>query len=107
MEEFFTGYDKFQEPKAVKVRPAKKAKKEPKAVKASRPKKAKKKKTRAKEVTNIDTVVGLIQGSTEGISTAELRKKTGSAESQILNIVNHAAQAGRVRKISRGVYGAA
>ena len=107
VEEFFTGYDKFQEPKAVKVRPAKKAKKEPKAAKASPSKKAKKKKTRAKKVTNIDTVVGLIQGSTEGISTAELKAKTGLAESQIWNIVNHAAKAGRVKKLKRGVYGAA
>jgi polyhydroxyalkanoate synthesis regulator phasin len=129
VEEFFTGYDKgerkdkekgqkqdmisgapsetVKETKAVKVRPAKKAKKEPKAVTASPPKKAKKRKPRAKKVTNIDTVVGLIQGSTEGISTAELKAKTGLAESQIWNIVNHAAKAGRVKKLKRGVYGAA
>jgi polyhydroxyalkanoate synthesis regulator phasin len=129
VEEFFTGYDKgerkdkekgqkenmiswapsktVKEPKAVKVRPAKKAKKEPKAVKASPLKKAKKKKPRAKKVTNIDTVVRLIQDSTEGISTAELKAKTGLAESQIWNIVSHAAKAGRVKKLKRGVYGAA
>lgn len=96
VEAFFTGYDKGE-----------RKEKEPKAVKASPPKKAKKKKPRAKKVTNIDTVVGLIQGSTEGISTAELKAKTGLAESQIWNIVNHAAKAGRVKKIKRGVYGAA
>jgi polyhydroxyalkanoate synthesis regulator phasin len=107
VEEFFTGDDKFKEPNAVKVSSAKKAKKEPKAAKARPSKKAKKKKPRAKKVTNIDTIVGLIQGSTEGISTAELKEKTGLAESQIWNIVNHAAKAGRVRKIKRGVYGAA
>jgi hypothetical protein len=107
VEEFFTGYDKVEEPKAVKVSPVKKAIKGPKAVKARAPKNAKKKKSRTKKVTNIDTVVGLIQGSTEGISTAELKEKTGLAESQIWNIVNHAAKAGRVKKIKRGVYGAA
>jgi polyhydroxyalkanoate synthesis regulator phasin len=96
-----------KEPKAVKARPAKKTIKEPTAVKARLPKKAKKKKPRAKKVTNIDTVLGLILGSTEGISTAELREKTGLAESQIWNIVNHASKAGKVKKIKRGLYGAA
>jgi uncharacterized membrane protein len=107
VEEYFTGYDLVGEPKTVKVSPAKKAIKEPKAVKASLPKKAKKKKPRAKKVTNIDTVVGLIQGSTEGISTAELKEKTGLAESQIWNIVNRVSKLGKVKKIKRGVYGAA
>jgi uncharacterized membrane protein len=96
-----------EKPKAVKVRPAKKAIKEPKAIKARPPKKAKKEKPRAKKVTNIDTVVGLIRGSTKGISTAELKEKTGLAESQIWNIVNHAAKGGKVKKIKRGLYGAA
>jgi hypothetical protein len=98
-----------KEPKAVKVSPAKKAIKEPKTAKprpAKNVKKTVKKKPRAKKVTNIDTVVGLIQGSTEGISTAELKEKTGLAESQIWNIVNSATKAGKVKKIKRGVYGA-
>jgi polyhydroxyalkanoate synthesis regulator phasin len=116
VEEFFTGYDKVvksetvEEPIAVKVSPAKKAIKEPKAVKPRPAKKAKKtakKKPRAKKLTNIDKVVGLIKGSTEGISTAELKEKTGLAESQIWNIVNSATKAGKVKKIRRGVYGAA
>jgi uncharacterized membrane protein len=116
VEEFFTGYDKVvksetvEEPIAVKVSPAKKAIKEPKAVKPRPAKKAKKtakKKPRAKKLTNIDKVVGLIKGSTEGISTAELKEKTGLAESQIWNIVNSATKAGKVKKIKRGIYGAA
>lgn len=111
-----------EEPKAVKVSPAKKAKKEPKAVKpfpaikepkAAKPRPAKKvksteeKKTRAKKATNIDMIVGLIQGSTEGISTAELKEKTGLAESQIWNIVNRVSKLGKIKKVKRGVYGAA
>jgi polyhydroxyalkanoate synthesis regulator phasin len=116
VEEFFTGYDKVaksetvEEPRAVKVRPAKKAIKEPKAAKprpAKKVKKTAKKKPRAKKLTNINKVVGLIQGSTEGISTAELKEKTGLAESQIWNIVNSASKLGKVKKIKRGVYGAA
>jgi polyhydroxyalkanoate synthesis regulator phasin len=111
-----------KEPKAVKVSPVKKAIKEPKAVKAipaiKEPKAAKprpvkkvkktvKKKPRAKKVTNIDKVVGLIKGSADGISTAELKKKTGLAENQIWEIVNRASKLGKVKKIKRGVYGAA
>ena len=109
--------------KAVKAAPEKKAKKKPKAVKAPRVKKAKKatktvipaptkrvKKARKKapakkRVTNIDTIVGLIQGAPEGISTAELKTKTGLAERQIWGIVNRASNLGKVRKMRRGVYG--
>jgi hypothetical protein len=111
-----------REPKAVKVSPVKKAVKkaiavkaipaikEPKTAKPRPAKKAKKtakKKPRAKRITKIDTIVGLIKGSADGISTAQLKEKTGLAESQIWNIVNSATKAGKVKKIKRGVYGAA
>jgi len=99
-----------EEPKSVKVRPVKKAKKEPKAAKPSPQKKAKKtakKEPGVKRVTNIDMIVGLIQGSAEGISTAELKEKTGLAESQIWNIVNSASKLGKIKKMKRGIYGAA
>jgi hypothetical protein len=114
-----------EESKAAKVSPAKKSKKEPKAnaIKARPPKKepkaakpraakkagkaAKKKAPGLKKVTNIDMVVGLIQGSAEGISTAALKEKTGLAESQIWNIVNRASKLGKIRKMKRGLYGPA
>ena len=113
VEESFLGYDKMvksktvKEPKAAKVSLAKKAMKEPRAAKPRLVKKAKKKKPRVKKITNIDKIVGLIQGSTDGISTAELKEKTGLAESQIWNIVNRVSKLGKVKKIKRGVYGAA
>jgi hypothetical protein len=94
-------------PKAVKAIPAIK---EPKAAKprpAKKVKKTAKKKPRAKRITNIDTVVGFIKGSAEGISTAQLKEKTGLAESQIWNIVNSASKLGKIKKVKRGVYGAA
>ena len=97
-----------KEPKAVKVRPVKKTKKEPKAAKSRPAKKAVKATKKApgvKRVTNIDMIVGLIQGSAEGISTGALKEKTGLAESQIWNIVNRASKLGRIRKMKRGVYG--
>ena len=111
-----------EESKAVKVRPAKKAKKEPKAVKplpakkepkAAKPRPAKKVKRTAKKepgvkkITNTDAVVTLIQGSAEGISIAELKKKTGLTGQQISYIINRASKAGKIRKMKRGVYGAA
>lgn len=109
-----------KESKAVKVSPAKKAKKGPKAVKplpakkepkAAKPRPAKKVKRTAKKepgvkrVTNMNAVATLIQGSTEGISTAELKEKTGLTERQIWSIVNRAAKQGKIRKMKRGVYG--
>jgi len=98
------------ERKPVKVAPVKADKKKLKAGKARPQKKAMKvakKEPGIKRVTKIDMIVGLIQGSTEeGISTAELKEKTGLAESQIWNIVNRAAKAGKIRKMKRGLYGA-
>ncbi|MDO9585620.1 MAG: hypothetical protein Q7I93_03945 [Syntrophales bacterium] len=91
-------------PPAVKAIPAIK---EPKAAKSRPAKKAKKKKPRAKRITKIDTVVRLIHGSTRGISTSELTEKTGLAERQIWEIVDRAAKAGKIKKIKRGLYGAA
>ncbi len=63
-----------------------------------------KKKPREKRVSNIDTVVELIQRSAEGISTTDLTKKTGLAERQIWSIVNRAAKLRRIKKMKRGVY---
>jgi hypothetical protein len=59
-----------------------------------------------KRVNNIDTVVGLVQASTEGISMAELKEKTGLSERQIWDIVNRAKKKGKIRKMKRGLYGA-
>ena len=98
-----------KKPKPATAAPVKADKKEPKTVKERPPKKAKKAAKKApgvKRVTNIDAVVGLIQGSAEGISTAELKEKTGLVESQIWSIVNRTSKEGKIRKVKRGVYGA-
>jgi len=83
---------------AEKKGPVKRA---PKAVKA---KKATKKKPGVKRVTNIDVIVGLIQGAPEGISTAELKEKTGFAETKIWNIIASAKKMGKIKQAKRGVY---
>jgi len=84
-----------KEPKAAKIRPQKKAKK------------TTKKKLGVKRVTNFGAVLALIQGSTEGISTTELKEKAGLTERQTWGIVTRAAKEGKIRKVKRGVYGAA
>jgi len=84
-----------KEPKAVKGRPRKMAKK------------VAKRKPGEKRITNIDSFLGLAQNSTEGISTAELMKKTELAERQIWSIVYRAAKEGKIGKLKRGAYGAA
>lgn len=104
----------LEECKAARVHPAKKAGKHP-PVKKVTPKaktnvaekvKSEKKATVAKKKTNIDRIVGLIQGSTGGIATAQLKEKTGLAENQIWNIVNRATRLGKIKKVKRGIYGA-
>lgn len=98
-----------KEPKPVKVAPVKGDKNKPKAVTAPPREKARKvakKKPGGKKITHRAAVIGLIQESPEGISTAELKEKTGLAEIQIWNIVNRAAKEGKIRKMKRGLYGA-
>jgi hypothetical protein len=96
-----------KEPKAGKAAPVKADKKEPKAAKIRPEKKAKKttkKKLRVKRVSNFGAVLTLIQGSTEGISTTELKEKAGLTERQTWGIVTRAAKEGKIRKVKRGVY---
>jgi hypothetical protein len=78
------------------------------AAKADPTKKANKttKKPGKKRVTNIDTVIGLIKVSTEGISTADLIEKTGLDKRQIWSIVDQAKRDGIIKKVKRGLYSA-
>ena len=104
-----TYFDKLQEMISGATEKKVAIKKEPKTAKARSTKKSKKATKKApgeKRITNIDMIIGLIQGSMEGISTAQLKEKTGLAERQIWSIVNRASKAGKIRKVKRGVYGA-
>jgi uncharacterized membrane protein len=96
---------KEKKPKPPKVRPAGKTKK---MKKKTGPKKVLKKvlKKVPKE-TLLDSVVRLIRGSGEGITTAALKEKTGLAESQIWSIVYRAEKQGKIKKTKRGIYIAA
>lgn len=54
--------------------------------------------------TLIDTVIGLIQGSPTGITTSELRKKTGFTLKQIWSITSRAAKLGKIKRSKPGTY---
>lgn len=96
-------------PEAAKAAPSDAGRKGPTAIKAppspEKVKKADKGDSGEKRVTYIDMIVGLIQHSAEGISTTELKEKTGLVDSQIWSIVNRAAKMGKIKKMKRGLYG--
>ncbi len=92
---------KEKKPKPPRARPAGKPKK---MKKKAGPKKTPKK---ARKETLLDSVVRLIRGSEEGITTAALKEKTGLAESQIWSIVYRAEKQGKIKKTKRGIYMAA
>lgn len=49
-------------------------------------------------------VLTLISDTPEGITTAELEKKTGLKDRQIWAIISNAKKAGKIRRAKRGVY---
>ena len=92
---------KEEKPKPPRARPAGKPKK---MKKKTGPKKVPKK---VPKETLLDSVVRLIRGSEEGITTAALKEKSGLAESQIWSIVYRADKQGKIKKTKRGIYMAA
>ena len=86
--------------KAVKEKPVKE-----KPVKKARPsKKAPKVAKKAKKVSKSNAVLTLIKDSPEGITTTELKEKTGLANRQIWAIIANAKKAGKIRPVKRGLY---
>ncbi len=59
---------------------------------------------KSKKLSAIATVLGLIQGSPEGIDTATLIKKTGFANAKIHIIVYKLKKQGKVKSEKRGIY---
>lgn len=92
---------KEEKPKPPRARPAGKPKK---MKKKTGPKKVPKK---VPKETLLNSVVRLIRGSEEGITTAALKEKTGLAERQIWSIVYRAEKQGKIKKTKRGIYMAA
>lgn len=59
---------------------------------------------KAKKVSKANAVLTLIQDSPEGITTTELKEKTGLANTQIWAIIANAKKAGKIRQEKRGLY---
>jgi NADPH-dependent glutamate synthase beta subunit-like oxidoreductase len=80
-----------------------------KPIKKARPSKAKGKKPvkQSKKRSNVDTVLTFVQKSPEGITTTELKKKTGLTDKQIWAIIANAKKAGKIKQVKRGVYAGA
>ncbi|MFH0802000.1 MAG: hypothetical protein V2A78_06395 [bacterium] len=57
--------------------------------------------------TSIDTVIDLIKDSPKGITTSELRAKTGFTPKKIWNIASRAAKLGKIKRSKLGTYVAA
>jgi predicted Rossmann fold nucleotide-binding protein DprA/Smf involved in DNA uptake len=87
----------------IKEKPVKKARQLKKApvVKGKKPTKQSKKRS------NVNTVLTLVQKSPEGITTTELKKKTGLTDKQIWAIIANAKKAGKIKQVKRGVYAGA
>lgn len=61
-------------------------------------------KAAAKPVTAIDTVMGLIAGSSKGVSTAEIKSKTGYDQKKVANIIYKLKKQNRIKSVNKGVY---
>ena len=62
---------------------------------------AKKKTTK---LTATDQVLGIINGSNNGVNTATLMKKTGFDQRKIWSIINRASKAGKIKRAGKGIY---
>jgi hypothetical protein len=79
-----------------------------KSTKAKTTKKAPAKKAPAKKkpakLTATDQVLGIINGSKNGVNTATLMKKTGFNQKKVTNILQRTFKQGKIKRVSKGVY---
>ena len=68
----------------------------PKTKTAAKKKPAKKTATHA--------VLNIIQTSRKGVTTAQIKKRTGLSEKQIWNVVNRAKRQGKIKSEKKGIY---
>ncbi len=62
---------------------------------------------KAKRGSKMNTVLQLILDSKQGITTTELKKRTGLTDKQIWAVIYRAEKMGKIRKERRGIYIAA
>jgi putative endonuclease len=56
------------------------------------------------QLTAIDQVLEIINGSKNGVNTATLMEKTGFDQRKIWSIINRASKAGKIKRTGRGIY---
>ena len=104
-----TYFQKLQE--LLSQGPGDKGKRQPKqkvrSVKKAKRAKAAPGRKKAAKGTQADTVVALVNGSEDGMTTSALMEKTGLTERQIWSIVYRAQKQGKIKKTKRGMYTAA
>jgi putative endonuclease len=61
-------------------------------------------KKRNEKLTATDQVLGIINGSKNGVNTAALMKKTGFDQRKIWSIINRASKAGKIKRAGKGIY---
>ena len=101
IDKLITAAEKSEKPKSAKKTTAKPVK--AKTTKKAPAVKAPAKKTTAK-LTATDQVLGIINGSNNGVNTATLMKKTGFDQRKIWSIINRASKAGKIKRAGRGIY---
>ena len=89
--------------KTGKAKAPKKQRRTAKSRKKAVPKKAAGR-AKTKRVTAIDTVLNIIKGRKAGVTTTQIKQKTGFAEKKIWDIINRAKRQGVVKSASKGVY---
>ncbi|MBW1997271.1 MAG: hypothetical protein JRJ29_04815 [Deltaproteobacteria bacterium] len=57
-----------------------------------------------KRQTATDAVLGAVEASKSGLSTAEIKAKTGLPEKKIWDIVNRLKRQGKLKSLRRGIY---
>lgn len=73
---------------------------------ARKTRRAKEEPGKAKEAkqTQMDAIVSMIRGAEGGMTTTELKEKTGLVERQIWSVVYRAEKKGKIKKTKRGLY---
>lgn len=93
---------KTKSPAKPKIKKPSTAAKKAKSVKKPTPKAAKKKV--AKPTTAVDTVLNIIDRSTKGVNTANIKAKTGYDPKKVANIIYKLKKQGKIKSIEKGVY---
>jgi predicted RNase H-like nuclease (RuvC/YqgF family) len=101
MEKLIKEFEKGKKAKVTKKVTAKPARL--RTTKKAPAKKAPAKKKPAK-LTATDQVLGIINGSKNGVNTATLMKKTGFDQRKIWSIINRASKAGKIKRVGKGIY---